>query len=31
MNMMASQFKYNDDDNSITNTDLQYLTPHNHK
>ena len=25
MNMMTYQFKYNSDDNIITNTDLQYL------
>ena len=31
VNMMASQFKYNSDDNIITNTDLQYITPHTHK
>ena len=31
VNMMASTFKYNSDDNIITNTDLQYLTPHTHK
>ena len=31
VNMMASTFKYNSDDNIITNTDLQYLTPHKHK
>ena len=28
---MASKFKYNTDDNIITNTDLQYLMPHLHK
>ena len=28
VNMMASQFKYNSDDNIITNTDLQYITPY---
>ena len=26
VNMMESTFKYNSDDNIITNTDLQYLT-----
>ena len=26
VNMMASKYKYNSDDNIITNTDLQYLT-----
>ena len=26
VNMMASKFKSNSDDNIITNTDLQYLT-----
>ena len=31
VNMMASKFKYNSDDNIITNTDLQYMTPHTHK
>ena len=31
VNMMASQFKYNSDDNIITNTDLQYIKPHTHK
>ena len=30
MNIMASKFKYNSDDNIITNTDLQYLMPHMH-
>ena len=30
VNMMASKFKYNSDDNIITNTDLQYMTPHTH-
>ena len=28
VNMMESTFKYNSDDNIITNTDLQYLTHH---
>ena len=28
--MMVSKFKYNSDDNIITNTDLQYMTPHTH-
>ena len=28
--MMASKFKYNSDDNIITNTDLQYMMPHAH-
>ena len=28
VNIMASKFKYNSDDNIITNTDLQYLIPH---
>ena len=27
VNNMASKFKYNSDDNIITNTDLQYMTP----
>ena len=31
VNIMASNFKYNSDDNIITNTNLQYLTPHMHK
>ena len=30
INMMASKFEYNSDDNIITNTDFQYL-PHTHK
>ena len=30
VNMMESKFKYNSDDNIITNTDLQYMTPHTH-
>ena len=30
VNMMASKFKYNSDDNINTNTDLQYMTPHAH-
>ena len=30
VNIMASQFKYNSDDNIITNTDLQYMTLHTH-
>ena len=30
VNMMAYKFKYNSDHNIITNTDLQYLTPHTH-
>ena len=28
VNMIASTFKYNCDDNIFTNTDLQYITPH---
>ena len=28
VNMMALKFKYNSDDNIITNTDVQYMTPH---
>ena len=31
VNMMASKFKYNSDDNIIKNTDLQYLTAHTNK
>ena len=31
VNIMASNFKYNSDDNIITNTNLQYLMPHMHK
>ena len=31
VNMMASKCKYNYDDNIITNTDLQYMTPHAYK
>ena len=31
VNMMASKFKYNSDNNIITNTDLQYMTPHTQK
>ena len=27
VNNMASKFKYNSDDNIITNTDLKYMTP----
>ena len=27
VNMMVSKFKYNSDDNIITNTDLQYMIP----
>ena len=31
VNMMESKFKYNSDDNIITNTYLQYMTPHTQK
>ena len=31
VNIMTSKFKYNSDDNIITNTDLQYMIPHMHK
>ena len=31
VNMMASKFKYNSDDNIITNTYLQYMMPHTQK